>query len=155
MYTTFIHVSHSAPLTEPLTLEVLEGTLAVSRLDAGSGLPWWAARDGGFLCLTRTAGETSVVCEEGLVPSGIRAERGFRALRVQGPLSFQLTGILASLAAPLAESRIPVFVVSTFDTDYVLVRAANLGAATSALTNAGHAVVPHGTGRSRSVDGRV
>jgi hypothetical protein len=127
-------------MNAPLALEKLSIELAVVRLPAGSGLPWWAARDGGFLCLTRTLEETSIVCEERLVPSEVEAERGFRALRVAGPLPFHLTGVLASLAAPLADAGVPIFVVSTYDTDYILVRQGDLEGAVGALRGAGHSV---------------
>jgi len=127
-------------MNSPLALEKVSTVLAVIRLPAGSGLPWWAAREGGFLCLTRTPEETSVVCEEQLVPSDVVAERGFRALRVAGPLPFHLTGVLASVAAPLADAGVPIFVVSTYDTDYILVRQGDLDGAVGALRGAGHSV---------------
>lgn len=127
-------------MSSPLALENLSIELAVVRLPAGSGLPWWAAREGAFLCLTRTPEETSVVCEERLVPSEVQAERGFRALRVAGSLPFHLTGVLASLAAPLADAGIPIFVVSTYETDYILLRQGDLDSAVAALRRAGHSV---------------
>ena len=92
------------------------------------------------LSLTRTAGETSVVCEARLVPDDARSERGFRALRVDGTLAFQETGVLVSLASPLATAGVPIFVVSTFDTDYILVASLRLGGAVEALRKAGHSV---------------
>ena len=84
--------------------------------------------------------ETSVVCEARLVPEGVRAERGFRALRVEGTVPFSANGVLAAIATPLANARIPIFVVSTFDTDYVLVRESEVGNAVAALREAGHVV---------------
>ena len=67
-------------------------------------------------------------------------ERGFRALRVGGTLAFHLTGVLSSIATPLAEAGVPVFVISTFDTDYILVPAAGLAPAIEALRSAGHSL---------------
>ena len=84
--------------------------------------------------------ETSVVCEAQLVPEGVRAERGFRALRVEGTVPFSANGVLAAIATPLANARIPIFVVSTFDTDYVLVREWEIESAVAALREAGHVV---------------
>lgn len=81
-----------------------------------------------------------MVCEAGAVPSGVRVEAGWRALAVQGPLDFDLTGIIAALAAPLAAARISIFAVSTYDTDYVLVRDRDLERAVLALRGAGHSV---------------
>lgn len=75
------------------------------------------------------------------MPAGVTAEQGWRALAVRGPLDFGLIGVLASLAAPLADARVPVFVISTYDTDYVLVPVAQLDAAVEALRAAGHQVV--------------
>ena len=121
------------------SLSVIDPTLAVSRLPTGEGLPWWAAGSS-FLSLTRTAEETSVVCEARLVPEAVRSERGFRALRVDGVLAFQETGVLVSLATPLASAGVPIFVVSTFDTDYILVPGPRLGEAVGALRKAGHSV---------------
>lgn len=123
-----------------LGLQALSATFAIVRLPAGAGLPWWAARGGEFLSLTRTPGETSVVCEEQFVPAGSQAEHGFRALRVKGPLAFHLTGVLAAVAAPLSDAGVPIFVVSTFDTDYVLVRERDFSTAIATLRQAGHSV---------------
>ena len=82
----------------------------------------------------------TVVCAAARVPADARAERGWRALRVAGPLDFALTGVLAAVAVPLADAGVSIFAVSTFDTDYVLVRADRLEAAVAALRAAGHRV---------------
>ena len=120
-------------------LTILPETLAVCRLGADDALPpWLPAR--GFVSVTRTADELSVVCVEDAVPEGVRAERGWRCLAVAGPLDFGLTGVLASIAAPLADAQISIFAISTFDTDYVLVKAEKLDEAAEALRRAGHVV---------------
>jgi hypothetical protein len=90
--------------------------------------------------VTRTADELSIVCSAASVPTAVSAQRGFRCLRVVGPLDFAATGILESLLRPLADAGVSVFVVSTYDTDYVLVRAACLEPAVAALCRAGHEV---------------
>ena len=82
-----------------------------------------------------------MVCGEADVPAEVAAERGFRRLTVRGPLEFSLVGVLASLTAPLAEAGVSIFSISTFDTDHVLVRGADLDRACSALEAAGHRVV--------------
>lgn len=82
-----------------------------------------------------------MVCAESAVPAGLRCERAWRALRVEGPLDFALTGVLASLALPLAEAGVSIFAISTFDTDYVLVQEENLERAVNALRLAGHEVL--------------
>src|SRR4051794_6196062 len=77
-----------------------------------------------FFSLTRTPDEISIVAPQECVPDGIKCERGWRALKVEGPLDFSLTGVLVSVCAPLAEAGISVFAISTYETDYVLVREA-------------------------------
>jgi hypothetical protein len=120
-----------------LALELLDGQFAIVRLSPGAGLPWWAATSEGLLSLTRTADETSIVCEERRVPAGTQAELGFRALRVVGTISFEATGVLASIVGPLAAGGVPIFAISTFDTDYLLVRGNKLGTAVGLLRAAG------------------
>jgi len=132
-----------------LNLELLDGTYAVARLGAGDPPPSWAT-EGPFVSITRTEAELSVVCPEAAVPADARAERGWRCLRVAGPLGFGMTGILASLAGPLASSGVSIFVVSTYDTDYLLVQDRDVGRATDALTRAGHTVADPSRGRWHS-----
>jgi hypothetical protein len=122
-----------------LTLEPVAGTFAVCRLGAKEPLPAWLA-PGPFVSITRTDAELSVVCPEGAVPPDVQAEKGWRCLRVRGPLGFGMTGILASLAAPLAGSGVSIFVLSTYDTDYLLVPERDIGRARDVLERAGHVV---------------
>jgi hypothetical protein len=122
-----------------LNLAWLQGAFAVCRLTADAPLPTWATA-GEFLSITRTAGELSIVCPEEAVPQGVQCERGWRCLRVAGPLEFSLVGVLASLAVPLAEAGISIFVVSTFDTDYLLVKEEKQQQAAEVLRQAGHTV---------------
>lgn len=122
-----------------LTLLLLEGRFAVCRLAAGDEVPAWAA-GGAFTSVTRTRNELSVVCAEGAAPEGTRCEGGWRILQVEGPLEFGLTGILASVAEPLAEAGVSIFALSTFDTDYVMVKEERVDQAVAALTAAGHRV---------------
>lgn len=122
-----------------LALALLPPRLAVCRLGDSEDPPAWALA-GGFFSITRTGGELSVVCAEAVVPAGIRAEIGFRALGVEGPLDFALTGVLSSLLDPLAEAGIPVFAISAYDTDFVLVREHDLDRAVASLRGAGHGV---------------
>jgi hypothetical protein len=128
-----------------LSLRVLPGSFAVARLDANDPLPGWAAlgepgRSMPLLSVTRTQGELSIVCRETLVPVAIRAERGFVAFAITGTLDFSLVGILASLLEPLRQSDVAVLALSTFDTDYLLVRYHDLDRAVAALRSAGFEV---------------
>lgn len=116
-----------------LTLSVLPLSLAVSRLDASLPIPAWAA-GGEFFSITRTDEELSIVCPEAQVPSEVKSERGWKALKVEGPLDFGLTGILSSLALPLANAKVSIFSLSTYDTDYILVKKENLDKAVEVLS---------------------
>lgn len=118
-------------------LSILNDHLAVCQLPAGSPIPAWAL-NGEFFSVTRTAEELSIVCPEGKVPAGSKAERGWRALQVVGPLEFGLTGILAGIAGVLANAGISIFAVSTYDTDFILVKSAVLDEAVRALKAAGY-----------------
>ena len=123
-----------------LSLRLIPQPFAVVRLPLNAGLPWWAATSQGLLSVTRTPDETSIVCEDRLVPDGVQAERGFVALRVEGTVPFEATGVLASLAVPLAEGAVSIFAISTFDTDYLLVRESSLDVAIQLLRTAGHEI---------------
>ena len=120
-------------------LRLLAGGYAVCGLAADAAIPEWAV-GGSFVSLTRTRDELSVVCAEDLVPAGTKCEGGWRVFQVAGPLEFSLTGVLAAIAAPLANAGVSIFAISTFDTDYVLVKEENLVKAVEALRGAGHRV---------------
>src|SRR5215475_5540658 len=123
----------------PLPLIVLPGAFAICRLSPDTSIPLWAtSRD--FFSLTRTEDELSVVCRQTDVPESVVCERNWRGLRVAGTIPFSVVGVLASLTQPLAEAWISVFAVSTFDTDYLLVKEKDLAAAVNALRRAGHIV---------------
>ena len=123
----------------PLELSLLPGLFAVCRLDPDASIPPWALQ-GGFFSATRTPDELSIVCNQTLVPAGVRHERGWRLFKVHGPFDFSQVGVLASLVGPLAEAGISLFTVSTFDTDYLLVASDNVEAAIAALVKAGHRI---------------
>ncbi len=119
-----------------MRLEPLDAELAICRLDPGAAIPSWAR--GELVATVRTGAELAVVCEADAVPAEARADRGWRALRVAGTLELTLTGVLAAILEPLAAAGVPIFAVSSFDTDYVLVPSAQLGRAIVALRDAGH-----------------
>ncbi len=96
------------------------------------------ALEGEFVCVVRTRDELSIVCTENRIPDGAPVERGWVALKLEGPFPFSMTGVLASFVQPLAEAQVPIFAISTFDTDYVLVMRENLEQAVVALGAAGH-----------------
>jgi uncharacterized protein len=122
-----------------LDLDVLPGSYAVAQLDPSSPVPQWA-HDTTLSATIATASELTILCPAASVPPDVRHERPFRALAVRGPLDFALTGILASLAQPLAAAGISIFALSTFDTDVLLVRAGDLPEASARLGAAGHRI---------------
>jgi uncharacterized protein len=123
-----------------LTLSVLPYHLAVCRLDPGAALPTWVL-ELPFWSVTRTADELSVVIPAENVLSDWKSEKGWRGLMVRGPLDFSLVGILAALAAALAAAGIPIFALSTFDTDYLLVKEQDLFHAVEVLTASGYEII--------------
>jgi hypothetical protein len=136
-------VTGLTPLTYavvPFALRVLDQRLAISRLPADAETPRWAQEATGLVALTRTPTELSIVCAEDAVPAGATEEGGWCALVVEGTLELSEVGVLAELASPLAAAEIPIFVLSTYETDYVLVPAEALQAAVGALERAGHSV---------------
>ena len=124
-----------------MELDLHATLLSVCRLPPKDPVPSWA--DQAFqplVSVTRTVDELSIVLPQAEVPSHVQAEPGWRALSVRGPLPFHLTGILASLAAPLAEAGVPIFALSTHDTDWLLVGHDRVGDACAALEDAGHQI---------------
>jgi uncharacterized protein len=118
-------------------LRTLPDSYAVVRLQPGSDLPEWVDM-GPFRSVTRTDHEVSVVCRDHDVPEGESVDRGWTVLEAMGPLDFSLSGVIASLIQPLADAQLPIFVISTFESDYVLIRSADLARAADALEDAGH-----------------
>ncbi len=123
-----------------LSLTVLPERLAICRLPPDAAVPECPP----LACLwsvTRTKEELSIILPEENTPSGWQAEPGWRGLMVQGPLDLDLTGVLASLAAPLAEAEVSIFAISTYNTDYILVKENDLEKAKRALWASGHTLL--------------
>lgn len=119
-----------------MRLKLFDSQLAVCRLDADAPVPQWPR--GRFLSITRTPDELSIVCDEESVPAEVQAERGWRAFQLEGPIPFETTGVAAGLTAPLAAEGISVFLISTYDTDWLLVKQPALERAAAALQRAGY-----------------
>ena len=122
-----------------MLLHLLPQTLAVMRLPADAEIPDWAWQ-GQFFSITRTDEEVSIFCDSEAMPENPAKIDGWRAFRVVGQLDLQLTGIISQLAVPLAAKQIPIFSISTHDTDYMLVRQDQLEDALDVLRRAGHQV---------------
>ena len=135
-----LRAKNMIPPTSPcLPLIELPGSFAICKLDKDAALPAWATA-GNFFSITRTTDELSIVCSQSDVPEDVPCERDWRCLRVAGTMAFSVVGVLASLVTPLAEAGISVFALSTFDTDYLLVKEKDLENAVVALRQYGHTV---------------
>jgi hypothetical protein len=132
--------AHAGAGRPKLPLELLPDTLAVCRLDVDADVPAWALVPARFTTISRTAQELSITTTQSTVPPGLQCERDYRALRVRGPLPFNLVGIVASIADPLAAAGLSIFAISTYDTDYVLIKERDLASATTVLQRAGHTI---------------
>jgi hypothetical protein len=122
-----------------LTLQLLPGEYAIARLAPDAAVPAWADAPA-FSSITRTADELSILCPAAQIPADVKSESGWRALKLRGPFPFNAVGVLSSVLAPLAFSKISILAVSTFDTDYVLVKAAQLEDAIRTLRHAEHTI---------------
>ena len=123
----------------PLTVTLLPESFAICHLDPSGGIPAWAAK-GEFFSITRTPGEVSVIVSQMSVPEGTQQDSGWRCFRVEGPLPLSEIGVLASLAAPLSQASVSLFALSTYDTDYLMVKEDAVERAKRAFVGSGHVV---------------
>lgn len=127
--------------TLQLRFHWLHGAYAVARLAADADTPAWAS-GGDFTSITRSAQELSIVCPADNVPENVSPGPRWICLRLEGPFSFSETGVLLSFIEPLSNAGIPLFAISTYDTDYVLIQEEFVGAAIETLQQAGHELWP-------------
>ena len=123
-----------------LSLKILPDRMAICRFKPTAPLPDWIGEPG-FYSITRTEAELTIVCPETRLAPGATRETGWRCFKVLGPLDFSEIGIIFSLTRPLAESGVSVFVISTFDTDYFMVKEKDLATTIDALTAEGHEII--------------
>lgn len=119
---------------------MLDSEFSVCRFDRNAILPVDLFVSGNFTSITKTQDEISIVVESARIPQGDYVESGWRMLQIEGPLSFDMIGVLSSISAPLTEAKISVFVISTYDTDYILVKESNLDLARTVLQSAGFSI---------------
>lgn len=120
-----------------LTLHMLGETFTINKLPQFAEIP--SILDQGDMCfISRTDEELTIVCPDYMAPNNVQQELGWRCFKVDGEMKLQEIGVLASLAQPLADAGIPIFVVSTYATDYIFVMEENLVEAVKALQQAGH-----------------
>ena len=123
-----------------LILKTIAGSFAICRFPAATAIPHWF-HPGGFASVSWSDEELSIVCDESQVPDDVQCERDWRCLKLQGPFAFEMTGVLLQVLQPLAAAKIGIFAVSTFDTDYVLVKAHAFEPARQVLTDSGLTVI--------------
>ena len=104
-----------------LTMKLLKEKYGVCRLNKNELIPEWA-QNSDFFSITKTCDELSIVCAQGDIPNDIKCEKDWRIFKIEGPLDFSLIGILASISTILAQKGISIFAISTYDTDYILVK---------------------------------
>lgn len=126
-------------MNQNLKIRVFKETLGVCRLDKNAEIPIWIKGD--FISITRTATELSIVCSQEYIPEDVQCEKNWRYFGIEGNLDFSLVGILASLSGALARKGISIFAISTYDTDYILVKEQNLAKAIETLLDEGHRVI--------------
>lgn len=123
-----------------LAMKLLQEKFGVCRLDKDELIPMWV-RNSNFYSITKTMDELSIVCSQAAIPSDIKCEKDWRMLKVEGPLDFSLIGILSSISTILARQGISIFAISTYDTDYILVKDKDLVNAINALSNEKYEII--------------
>lgn len=126
--------------TRPLKFRQLAGLYAIVRLSPNAPVPAWATKDN-FTSITRTAEELSIVCPAENIPKGFAPALRSLCLKLEGPFPFSQTGVLLSFIQPLSNNAIPIFALSTYDTDYVLIPQEHAGRAVDLLNQAGHELI--------------
>lgn len=121
------------PKTKKLSLSIIPGIFGICHLAKNSEIPEWTKSFVGFCSITRTDDELSIVLPQDKIPAGVMAEKGWQCFKVKGPLDLSLTGIVSSLAGPLAKAKISIFYISTYETDYLMVEEKNFSRAKKIL----------------------
>ena len=122
-----------------VALTVLPAEFGICRLDSSAEIPSWIAGCSTYF-LAKTPDELSVLCPVRFIPKAISVSGGWRCMRVHGPMDFDQIGVLSSLTGPLAEAGISILAISTYNTDYLLVKMEMLQKAINVLEKAGHRV---------------
>lgn len=123
-----------------LTMKLLKEKYGVCRLYKDETIPLWA-QNSNFFSITKTNDELSIVCAENDIPSDIKCEKDWRILKVEGPLDFSLIGILSSISTILAQKGISIFAISTYDTDYILVKNKDIDNAVKSIVEERYEVI--------------
>lgn len=117
-----------------LQMKLLDGTFGVCRLKREDNIPSWCLQSKVY-SITRTEDELSILCDLRFIPQEIKCEKPWKALKLEGPLDFSLIGILSRISGLLAKNSISIFAISTYDTDYILVKEKDIDNAIKVLSN--------------------
>ncbi|MFC1633924.1 ACT domain-containing protein [Planctomycetota bacterium] len=123
-----------------LRLRVLPKVYAICSFDPDAAFPGWTHRSS-ILSITKTPKEITLVCEENHVPGECKKSEHWKCIKVEGRFDLDAVGVLASIAGPLAQNKISLYVISTYDTDYVLIQTKNIDKAMSCLDKFGHTFI--------------
>lgn len=127
-------------INKKLNMKLLDGKYGVCRLSTNEAVPAWGFK-GEFFSITKTEDELSIVCLEENISEEIRCEKGWRILKVEGPLDFSLVGILSKISGLMAKNDISIFAISTYDTDYILIKDENIKMAIGVLNKDDYNVI--------------
>ena len=124
-----------------LKLSLLEDFFGICVFESNASISEWAGT-ASFCSITRTEKKLTVVCPQNIIPADIEHERDWRCFRIDGSFDLNQIGVISSLAAPLAQAGISIFVVSSYDTDYILVKEEKVEQAIAVLSGDGHSIAP-------------
>jgi hypothetical protein len=128
------------PPNHQLKFRQLSNPYAIVRLAPDAPVPTWATK-GDFTSITRTADELSIVCPTANLPADVHSPHRWICLKLEGPFPFSQTGVLLSFIEPLSNNAIPIFAISTYDTDYVLIQEEHAEAALDWLRADNHVLI--------------
>lgn len=127
-------------IEKKLTLKLLKDKYSVLRLNKNDEIPKWIFNEE-FFSITRTEDELSIVCLQDKVKEYIKCERNWRILKIEGPLDFSLIGILSKISTLMANNNISIFAISTYDTDYILIKEETINRAIEILENSNYNII--------------
>lgn len=122
-----------------LKLSLLKDVYGICKLPGDSPIPDWTQK-GSWYSITQTEKELTIVCPQGVIPARVEYDGNWRGFRIDGSFDFSQIGVISSIAGPLAKAHISIYVISTYDTDYFLVKEANVEQAVTVLTDEGHSI---------------
>ncbi|MBE6072065.1 MAG: ACT domain-containing protein [Clostridium butyricum] len=123
-----------------LTMKLLKENFGVCRLNKDDSIPNWV-KNSDFYSITKTCDELSIVCSQNSIPAHVKCESDWKALKIEGPLDFSLIGILSKISTILAHEEISIFAISTYDTDYILVKNSHIKDAIKVLSNNNYDII--------------